>query len=400
MLAATIAKMNAEYHKSPLDKWWDNNTQMSIQSDASYSKVNQNNKVQKDKVINRMSSDNEFEHYSEETTDDEDSHNNEDNHNDDESADNKNTNDDKLYTAVDDNDSEDDDSEDSEDINFEDDEYDENDNEYDKNDDEYDENDDQYDENDDDSNSDDFVNYGQDTAIAPVLPRILRNGCVYMDLPSIAYVLPHDGVATRSIVRYKDYVVYVDSRPKTSVWTEERITKKNWAQVEHRHLELNRFACRMPPDFKFGRPDNDKRATLVKLISHKLRKVNGQMVCACCAYSNFWKVFHQYIAFLLKLYEDVHVCSGVLQLNKEDVKTPSHYFKVLCCENEDDLTYRFECYKISNERMTSGTPELRKYLVSRKELEKLSGLRIFDHVRDNRIAQRETHILFFHPALG
>uniref|UniRef100_T1IR68 Uncharacterized protein n=1 Tax=Strigamia maritima TaxID=126957 RepID=T1IR68_STRMM len=264
------------------------------------------------------------------------------------------------------------------------------------------------DENDEVDEPDEFDTdyYDNNLKRVPVLRFDQKNGDIPKEMPGAAYSLPHENVPTRKLIMYEDFVFFIDSRTKTPWWTVQRIERENLNDVEHRHCEMVKPECDLHPEFDFGNVENMGRI-YVEMLRVPTTKVpceeddeddDEEVKCTRCARKKFWPVFHKYIDFLLGIYEEVFVASGCLYLNglyldEFNQPRPTHYFKVICVKNFDGRTYRFECYKIKIEPecKTAPTPYLKSYLIPRKELETQIGFKIFDHVRNKRIKQHETH---------
>uniref|UniRef100_T1JJV7 Endonuclease G, mitochondrial n=1 Tax=Strigamia maritima TaxID=126957 RepID=T1JJV7_STRMM len=186
------------------------------------------------------------------------------------------------------------------------------------------------------------------------------------------------GIPQRDVIlNYQDFQVSYDNQKRTPNWVLEHLTKSNLQTMLISKEDTQRFCFHSDPRInKMFQPDeSDYEETglypsqLGDKDNHRSteKSFNDTFNYSNTVPQNFawqtsvWDRLETYSRYLTHCYKNVYVLTGPLYQPKKDklevefqvigrhhVAVPTHYFKVLICETNEDSIFHVGCYILPN----------------------------------------------------
>uniref|UniRef100_T1J361 C2HC/C3H-type domain-containing protein n=1 Tax=Strigamia maritima TaxID=126957 RepID=T1J361_STRMM len=228
-------------------------------------------------------------------------------------------------------------------------------------------------------------------------------------------------MSKRFVIDNDDFVIYYDNNTRAPCWTLQEVVSKKLSTERTMNIGSDKEQEEVPEDFRTGMADYKHDEYKMQHVAEPdlhpgsyrhycvfsnmvLQKIENGDKCA----TTVWDELRAYVAYLSMKFKSVYVLSGPLYLPNKDkdgkmtikyeligeksVAVPTHFFKVILCQQYWDKHFRFECYKFENKYHEK--VDLRKFIVNRHQLEKDAGFLIFSKVEDKLIAYFDTDRTF------
>ncbi|XP_071520932.1 endonuclease G, mitochondrial isoform X3 [Panulirus ornatus] len=221
-----------------------------------------------------------------------------------------------------------------------------------------------------------------------------------------------------------DYVLSYDTRNRVPNWVCEHLTADNLAKKSdvdrskcdfHEDLSIHEFFRSENRDYKGSGFD---RGHMAAAGNHRLSLEDCRQTFLLSNMApqvgkgfnrDKWNDLEQYCRKLARENANVYVCTGPLYIpRREDdgklyikyqvigqnhVAVPTHFFKVVVCENKNG-ELELESYLLPNMEIDDSTP-LSTFQVPAEVIERASGLLIFDKIDKKKLGKLNAHIQHF-----